>query len=148
MICGYLSPADSHGTISRRSVDGSRPASMHPDPTFSWMEVPDHRSFFPFAPISTSSLWGLRMERVSGSQKREPILTSLWKKNKQTKNPSAEGWRPPQNMSGLCSVTRGFMPAHVSQKPVTASPGTWQLPKELLTSYKCPFPSWSPMTLW
>lgn len=77
-------PADSHGTISRRSVDSSRPAAMHPDPMFSWMEVPDHRSFFPFAPISTSSLWDLRMERVSGSQKREPILTSLWKKKKKS----------------------------------------------------------------
>lgn len=78
-------PMDSHETISRRSVDGSRPAALHPDPTFSWMEVPYHRSFFPFARISTSSLWDLRMERVSGSQKRESILTSLWKKNNNKK---------------------------------------------------------------
>lgn len=59
-------------------------------------------------------------------------------KEQQQKNASAEGWRPPRSVAGLCSVPRGFVPAHVSQKPVTASPGTWQLPKELLTSYKCP----------
>lgn len=67
---------DSHKTISRKSVDRSCPAALLPD---GGPIAQEHR-ISPFSRLSTSSLWDLGMERVSGSQKREPILTSLWKK--------------------------------------------------------------------
>lgn len=60
------------------------------------------------------------MESVSESQKRETILTSLWK-NKVlyiVLASTTELVRP------VLSVPWGLVPAHVSQKPMMTSPGT------------------------
>lgn len=128
---------DNHETISRRSVDSSGPAALLPGPSILLDGGPIITGASPL-PGSRRQAFGTGEWSLSGSQKTQPVLTSLWKKNKKKIHMCRAGV-----LHGACQDCAQYlgslMPVHVSQKSVIASPGTWQLPKEMLTSYKCPF---------